>query len=1055
MRNYLFLTGLAAVALTTSCSEDFDLFGNKHEVTLSASVTAEGTRAAFNLDGNAAKFYWNTGDQIGVTSTGNTTSFSSFTLQGVGGGVTANFSGTVSGEVTDACYAVYPYNKDHRMNESTLSYVFPSEYTYTSVSSEFFPGTADCNSFNPAMWAKVGSDKSISFKHLGGIFVIKFGSMPLTEGKLVLSADQQMAGTFTANLSDNETPTCTNTQESVTNSSTKVTIEFSGATKDADGVFYVPVPVGTYNNVFVELYEKDAEKALRTVAAGSFTVTRKLLQPLKLNSETVSGGEATTAATAAAATEELEKSDNVSITNLVSDGTTAEGESGTVSATITIPAVTASSSEDTGTGSTTPTVAENTQKTVAVEKIPEKAVITLADAKTTTSESDEKKASVESVVLSIPHMAASTDDDKAKLPEVKVAMPNSTVTLAGNAGTANFGTVTAETAENTLVVSSGVTIQKLVVKKGNVRIESGATVVAIEKDASYTGTPIIYYEEGASIPSTTTDFTVKKLSFIDTESDFATAISSDGDCMLTKNLTLTKAYTASKTVSIDLNGKTLTANDNLCMKDGNLTFTNGNITQNGKSMNVDSNGALTLDNVKYTGTGWSCLFIAAHAKNASITVKNSNIAGGYYAVTSNASENEVASGCKYDLENSTFTAEETGVLINIPATVTMKNCTFSGNHQGGLLRGGTYTISGCTFTLNATLAASHYENNWMKTWANGNRCAFAALTIGNYLNGAYKYPTTVTFDNSSMSYAKVEGTYASSFPAIHVCANNYTVTITGMSNITKTGGKTPNVEYGTTNITVDSKDPVSYISSESEFTTAFSNGGIYVLKSDVTLSSNCTTDKTVAIDLNGKTLTAKALGTQEGGALIMRNGKLVQDSQTTAIGSPLTIGACTYIIGGHGFVDLGLTSGLLWATCNVGATSAADYGGYYTWDEAGSALSGWGSCSVPTNAQLEELENGCTWTWTTQTNSSNASIKGYKVTSKSKGNSIFLPAAGYKDGSSVSAKGSMGFYRSSTPCSSDGCAYGLTIDSGSHVVYGNIYLAGGCSIRPVLANKPE
>ncbi len=1054
------MTGLAAVALTTSCSEDFDLFGNKHEVTLSASVTAEGTRAAFKLDGSAAKFYWNTGDEIGVTSTENTTSFSSFTLQGVGGGATANFSGTVSGEVTDACYAVYPYNKDHRMNESTLSYVFPSEYTYTSVSSEFFPGTADCNSFNPAMWAKVGSDKSISFKHLGGIFVIKFGSMPLTEGKLVLSADQQMAGTFTANLSDNETPTCTNTQEDVTNSSTKVTIEFSGATKDADGVFYVPVPVGTYKNVFVELYAKGAEKASQTVAAGSFTVTRKLLQPLKLNSETVSGGEATTAETAADATKELESSDNVSITNLVSDGTTAEGESGTVSATITIPAVTASSSEDTGTGSTTSTVAENTQKTVAVEKIPEKAVITLADAKTSSSETT--KASVESVVLSIPHMAASTDDDKTKLPEVKVEMPNSTVTLAGNAGTANFGTVTAETAEKTLVVSSGVTIQKLVVKKGNVRIESGATVVAIVKDDSYSGTtPIIYYEEGASFPESPTGFDVKKLSFIDTESDFATAINSGGDCMLTKNLTLTKAYTASKTVSIDLNGKTLTANENLCMKDGNLTFTNGNITQNGKSMNVDSNGALTLDNVKYTGTGWSCLFIAAHAKNASITVKNSNIAGGYYAVTSNASENEVASDCKYDLENSTFTAEETGVLINIPATVTMKNCTFSGNHQGGLLRGGTYTISGCTFTLNATLDASHYENNWMKTWADGNRCAFAALTIGNYLNGAYQYPTTVTFDDSSTSYAKVEGTYASSFPAIHVCANaaeGKGVTINATKGIAISGGKTDQVEFGTNNINYDGDANIHVlgISTEADFTNAFANGGIYVLKNDVTLNSKCTTGKTVAIDLNGKTLTtAKTLGTLEGGALIMRNGKLVQDSQTTTIGSPLAIGAYTYIIGGHGFVDLGLTSGLLWATCNVGATSAADYGNYYTWDEASSALSGWGSCSVPTNAQLEELESGCTWTWTTQTNSSNASIKGYKVTSKTKGNSIFLPAAGYKDGGSVKSKGSYGFYRSSTSCSVAGCEFGLIFNSGTHVVYGSKNLAGGCSIRPVLANKPE
>ena len=33
------------------------------------------------------------------------------------------------------------------------------------------------------------------------------------------------------------------------------------------------------------------------------------------------------------------------------------------------------------------------------------------------------------------------------------------------------------------------------------------------------------------------------------------------------------------------------------------------------------------------------------------------------------------------------------------------------------------------------------------------------------------------------------------------------------------------------------------------------------------------------------------------------------------------------------FVDLGLPSGTLWATMNVGATSAEDYGNYYAWGE--------------------------------------------------------------------------------------------------------------------------
>ncbi|MCQ2315083.1 MAG: hypothetical protein MJZ85_00135 [Bacteroidales bacterium] len=38
-------------------------------------------------------------------------------------------------------------------------------------------------------------------------------------------------------------------------------------------------------------------------------------------------------------------------------------------------------------------------------------------------------------------------------------------------------------------------------------------------------------------------------------------------------------------------------------------------------------------------------------------------------------------------------------------------------------------------------------------------------------------------------------------------------------------------------------------------------------------------------------------------------------------------------IAGHGYVDLGLPSGTLWATCNVGADKPEDYGGYFAWGE--------------------------------------------------------------------------------------------------------------------------
>ncbi len=149
---------------------------------------------------------------------------------------------------------------------------------------------------------------------------------------------------------------------------------------------------------------------------------------------------------------------------------------------------------------------------------------------------------------------------------------------------------------------------------------------------------------------------------------------------------------------------------------------------------------------------------------------------------------------------------------------------------------------------------------------------------------------------------------------------------------------------------------------------------------------------------------------------------------------------CT--INGHESVDLGLPSGLKWATCNVGASSPEGYGDYYAWGETStksnynsststtygkqmSSIAGnaqydvarkkWGSpWRLPTEAEFQELIDNCTWEWTTQNG-----VNGYKVTSKKNGNSIFLPAAGERYDTSSYDQGSEGNYWSATPDESD------------------------------------
>ncbi len=187
-------------------------------------------------------------------------------------------------------------------------------------------------------------------------------------------------------------------------------------------------------------------------------------------------------------------------------------------------------------------------------------------------------------------------------------------------------------------------------------------------------------------------------------------------------------------------------------------------------------------------------------------------------------------------------------------------------------------------------------------------------------------------------------------------------------------------------------------------------------------------------------------------------------------------------------VDLGLS--VKWASCNVGATQPWEYGGYYAWgeteeksnydwdtykycngtydsmtkyctssyyyygtvdnkttleasDDVASVKWG-GNWRMPTRAEQHELRNNCTWKWTTLNG-----VNGYRVTGPN-GNSIFLPAAGYRNGTVVGNQGSFGFYWSSSLYSSKSCyAYLLTFYSDRYLGDDNYLRFEGRTVRPV------
>ena len=102
-----------------------------------------------------------------------------------------------------------------------------------------------------------------------------------------------------------------------------------------------------------------------------------------------------------------------------------------------------------------------------------------------------------------------------------------------------------------------------------------------------------------------------------------------------------------------------------------------------------------------------------------------------------------------------------------------------------------------------------------------------------------------------------------------------------------------------------------------------------------------------------------------------------------------------------------------------------------------------GSWRLPTKEEYKELIQKCKWQRTTQNGK-----KGYKVTGPN-GNSIFMPAVGFRDGSSLSFAGMYGYYWSSTPYESlNYNAYGLRFYSSDHFVDWDLRGLGR-SVRPV------
>ncbi len=230
------------------------------------------------------------------------------------------------------------------------------------------------------------------------------------------------------------------------------------------------------------------------------------------------------------------------------------------------------------------------------------------------------------------------------------------------------------------------------------------------------------------------------------------------------------------------------------------------------------------------------------------------------------------------------------------------------------------------------------------------------------------------------------------------------------------------------------------------------------------------------------------------GDIIMRSDSRYKGLSIRPVWSENSITTMDPVHEGHEYVDLGLPSGTLWATCNVGAIYPTEYGDYFAWGETqvkenyewstykycngsentltkyctrsdlgtvdnkttlessdDAATANWGgNWRMPTEAENEELLTECTWTWTIFNG-----VYGFQITSKKDTRkSIFLPAAGYRKGTMLLNVGVDGYYwPSSVDLIYSAHVHVLYFESGNNNYASYSLRYNGYSVRPVFSNN--
>ena len=660
---------MAAVALAAiSCSQDelTDQSVLKGNTTIVASFEGANTRTSVNEDNQVV---WNKDDAFGLFYTSDTQTApkaEKFTCPNADGtSTTATFGGTLEGEVTTS-YAVYPYQEGMSLSTATVTTTLPASFNYKAAS-------------NGPMYAKASDiSKSIQFKHLTGLLKLTISKGITNKAKkFVITADKAIAGTATADLSTDNPVLAVADQ----NNSKTITVNLNvSATEDQVTTFYIPIPVGVYTTLSAKLLGDGDSELFVTKEWTNVNVARAGMLTTSFGFVTVDASTSTT---------------NDAIKDAINDAIPANPTTETTTEIQITGAIDAS----TGISEIAVPVTANSNVSLSLAAVPtttDDNPLALADA-TNTGVSTPAETSTNTVTIAIPKV-----EEANNAPVINITMPSSTVVLdaTGTEGT-TYKTITAKTANNTLVIKKNVTVSKLIVAGGNVRV--AGTITELSKDENFSDTPYLIKEEGASIPDNITGFTVIDAAVY----DMMQVAKKGGTYVLSADVVLSEPLAIESTLTLDLNGhsitpkagglnKILNTQDALVLvrRGANLTITDSSDNHSGS---IDTKGvtgvyaAVKLTDSNDTGEAL-----------AKLIVNNGTIKGENYGIVGNGTRHgtEVTiNGGTIEASNS---ADGTGIYHPQDGTLTVTDGTISGYSAGIEIRSGKLVVTGGTIKNTAT-----------------------------------------------------------------------------------------------------------------------------------------------------------------------------------------------------------------------------------------------------------------------------------------------------------------------------------------------------------------